>query len=141
RAAAGGWPPDGWFVTGGSPVSSVTAGWSAAARGRAAALAGVARAGGAHLRSAGHAQRSVGGLAQLQFDELGRGVGLGGGTAGVRLRRRSRRFGRPLRDLRATGVDGAAQGVEVDTVGLSATVVVGLDLGRALVGGEDAELG
>src|SRR3954447_26304302 len=44
---------------------------SAAAAGGAAALADVAGAGRAHLRAAGHAQRRVGGLAQVQLQQLG----------------------------------------------------------------------
>ena len=49
---------------------------------RAAALAQVARAGRTHLRAAGHAQRRVGGLAQVQLQQLGRAVHLHRGGAG-----------------------------------------------------------
>src|SRR3954452_13541402 len=106
----------------------------AAAAGAAAGLADVAGTGGAHLDAAGHAERCVGCGALLRLDELGRGT---------HLRRRRLHaclvLGRCVLDRHA-----ATQCLRVEVLlrrsgGCGAVVLC--DGLRALLGGEDAELG
>src|ERR1700735_4820154 len=122
---------------------------SAAAAGGAAALADVAAAGRAHLRSAGEAQRGVRRAALLELDQLGGGVrsarpdGLGlGGRRSWDLSGRGggRRGDRALLVTGAFTAEGLGKRHRVD-LDAQRGRILSRELRGALGGGQDAELG